>query len=274
MEPYSGFADVYDLFMDNVPYDDWEELLTELFSSRGVTDGLVLELGCGTGTMTERMAARGYDMIGLDLSEEMLAAAAQKRAESAGSTLYLQQDMRRFELYGTVAGIFSVCDSLNYITKREELVQVFRLVNNYLDPDGVFVFDFTTPAYYADPARRHPVVEEQQGITLIWENDYDPRGRLNRHFVTIFLPVRAEDAWIDECDGPRKVPLPQGDDPVYVKEQELHVQRAYTPDEIRGALEDSGLRFETMLDAVTRGEPGPESQRIFCVAREQGKTKS
>lgn len=274
MEPYSGFADIYDLFMDNVPYDEWEELLAELFSARGVTGGLMLELGCGTGTMTERMAARGYDMIGLDLSEEMLAAAAEKRAESGSSTLYLQQDMRQFELYGTVAGIYSVCDSLNYVTDRNDLVQVFRLVNNYLDQDGVFVFDFTTPEYYADPSRRAPVVEEQEGITLIWENAYEPSTQENRHLVTIFTPVRAEDAWLDECDGPRKVRLPQGDDPVYVKEQEIHVQRGYTPEEILSALREAGLRPETMLDAVTHGEPGPESMRIFCVAREQGKQMS
>ena len=105
-----------------------------------VTDGLVLELGCGTGTMTGLLAGKGYDMIGVDNSEEMLAEAMEKRVESGQDILYLLQDMREFELYGTVRAVISVCDSVNYITEPEELQEVFRLVNNYLDPKGVFIF--------------------------------------------------------------------------------------------------------------------------------------
>lgn len=90
--------------------------------------------------MTERMAAFGYDMIGADNSEEMLEIAMEKRLESGHDILYLLQDMREFELYGTVRAIYSVCDSVNYITEETDLEEVFRLVNNYLDPGGLFVF--------------------------------------------------------------------------------------------------------------------------------------
>ena len=116
MEAYTEFAAVYDEFMDNVPYDEWADYLHGLLQKDGIEDGLVLDLGCGTGAMTERMAAFGYDMIGADNSEEMLEIAMEKRLESGHDILYLLQDMREFELYGTVRAIYSVCDSVNYIT--------------------------------------------------------------------------------------------------------------------------------------------------------------
>ena len=84
-------------------------------------------------------------MIGVDNSEEMLGEAMEKRAESGHEILYLEQDMREFELYGTVRAVVSVCDCMNYITEEDDLLTVFKLVNNYLDPDGIFIFDMNTP---------------------------------------------------------------------------------------------------------------------------------
>ena len=150
MEAYTSFAQVYDLFQDNIPYGEWADYLKSLLNEYGVKDGLVLDLGCGTGSITELLAKAGYDMIGVDASEEMLELAYEKRAESGHDILYLLQDMREFELYGTVRAIVSVCDSLNYITEEEELLHVFRLVRNYLDPDGVFFFDMNTIYKYSE----------------------------------------------------------------------------------------------------------------------------
>ena len=144
MEAYTSFARVYDTFMDNIPYEEWCEYLTGLMREYGVRDGLVLDLGCGTGNMTELLAKAGYDMIGADNAEEMLEIAMEKRDKSGYDILYLLQDMREFELYGTVRAVISVCDSVNYITEPEELQEVFRLVNNYLVPKGVFFFDFNS----------------------------------------------------------------------------------------------------------------------------------
>ena len=141
MATYESFAEVYDLFMDNVPYDVWKTHLFDILGQYHITDGLVAELGCGTGKMTRRLAEAGYDMIGIDNSYDMLSIAMEHPAEDI---LYLCQDMRAFELYGTVAAVISVCDSMNYIVEYEDLVEVIRLVNNYLDPGGVFVFDVNT----------------------------------------------------------------------------------------------------------------------------------
>ena len=99
MEAYTGFAEVYDLFMDNIPYEEWGTYVKGLLKEYGVDEGLVLELGCGTGTMTEILASAGYDMIGIDQSEEMLEEALEKKQESGHEILYLCQDMREFELY-------------------------------------------------------------------------------------------------------------------------------------------------------------------------------
>ena len=148
MEAYSEFAQVYDLFMDNIPYEQWCEYLVTLLKKYNVDDGLVLELGCGTGNISEALRRKGYDMIGIDNSAEMLSVAIEKSMEVEDDTLpqalYLCQDMREFELYGTVRAIVSICDSMNYITEPEDLKEVFKLVNNYLDPEGVFIFDMNT----------------------------------------------------------------------------------------------------------------------------------
>ena len=141
LEAYTGFAAVYDIFMDNVPYEEWGEYIHSLLKDRGIEDGILLDLGCGTGTMTEKLADYGYDMIGVDNSEEMLAEAVEKREQSGRSILYLNQDMREFELYGTVRAVISLCDTMNYLTEYDDLVNVCRLVNNYLDPNGIFLFD-------------------------------------------------------------------------------------------------------------------------------------
>lgn len=134
MDAYTSFASVYDMFMDNIPYGEWCAYLTSLLKEYGVEDGILLDLGCGTGSLTELLAQEGYDMIGVDFSEDMLQIAMEKREESGLPILYLLQDMREFELYGTVRAVVSICDSMNYILDYGELVQVFSLVNNYLVP--------------------------------------------------------------------------------------------------------------------------------------------
>lgn len=145
MEAYTEFAKVYDEFMEETPYEKWKEFIIEYLKRENIEDGIVLDLGCGTGCLTRMLSDAGYDMIGVDSSFEMLDVA---RCSSDDSILYLAQDMREFELYGTVRAVVSSCDCINYITDVEELVEVFSLVNNYLDPKGIFIFDFNTKHKY------------------------------------------------------------------------------------------------------------------------------
>ena len=147
MGAYESFALVYDEFMEDVPYEKWADWLTGYLRKNGIGDGIVLDLGCGTGKMTRLLSAAGYDMIGADSSAAML----QEAREAGGdeSILYLQQDMRELDLYGTVRAVVSVCDCMNYLLDREDLLRVFRLVNNFLDPGGLFLFDMNTLYKYS-----------------------------------------------------------------------------------------------------------------------------
>ena len=191
MEAYTGFAEVYDIFMDNVPYKEWAEYLRGILKEYGIVEGLALELGCGTGNLTMRLAEKGYDMIGVDGSAEMLQIALDKKNETGYDILYLLQDMREFELYGTVRAVVSVCDSVNYITEPEELGRVFSLVNNYLDASGIFVFDFNTEYKYREVLGNQTIAEDREESSFIWENYYDEEQRVNEYELTLF--IREED---------------------------------------------------------------------------------
>ena len=173
MDSYTSFAQVYDLFMDNVDYPAWCEYIKSLLKEYGISDGLVLDLGCGTGTVTELLADAGYDMIGVDNSCDMLEIAEEKKEKSGHDILYLMQDMREFELYGTVRAVVSVCDSVNYILEEEDLLEVFSLVNNYLDPGGMFIFDMNT-RYKYEQMGDCTIAENREESSFIWDNFYDP----------------------------------------------------------------------------------------------------
>ena len=179
MEQYTNFAKVYDLFMDNVPYDKWIEQIKDILHKENIFDGLICDLGCGTGTITEGLSNIGYDMIGIDNSYDMLDIAMEKKYASGNDILYLCQDMREFELYGTVRAVISRCDSLNYIQSLSELKEVFSLVNNYLDPKGVFIFDMNTIHKYQDILGENTFAEVREQASCIWENTYDIEERIN-----------------------------------------------------------------------------------------------
>lgn len=248
---YGSFASVYDLFMDNIPYGQWAEYIGSLLKEQGILDGLVLELGCGTGSITQLLAEKGYDMIGVDCSPEMLQAAVEKRDGSGLDILYLLQDMREFELYGTVRAVVCVCDSLNYITEQEELLQVFRLVNNYLDPGGIFIFDLNTVYKYGEILGDCTIAEDREEASFIWENEFDREERLNIYQLSVFLR---------EGNG------------LYSKHEEVHCQKAYELDEVLRLLGKAGMEFVAAYDAFTRNPPQADSERIYVLARESGKT--
>lgn len=250
MKTYENFAGVYDELMDDVPYDEWAERLHRLLEDDGIHGGLMLELGCGTGKMMALMAEKGYDMIGVDSSMDMLQIAGERTRSLPGSYLYLMQDMREFELYGTVAAVISVCDSVNYITEPEELEQVFRLVNNYLDPDGRFLFDFNTEYKYKEMIGEQVIAEDRDDVSFIWYNEYDEEAHMN--YIDLSLFVREEDD-------------------LFRKYQETHVQRGYRLEEIKEHLERAGLVFEKAFDGYTGREAGEHSERILVIARENGK---
>ncbi len=279
MIAYTGFAQVYDIFMDNVPYDMWTEYLHSLFMEYGIKEGLVLELGCGTGNVTRRLSKIGYDMIGIDLSEEMLEIAREKEYNpddwedentvseddidenteltedyNPSTILYLNQDMRDFELYGTVAAMVCICDGMNYITKEDDLLKVFKLANNYLDKDGIFIFDLNTEYKYKNILADNVIAENREDCSFIWENYYDNEKKINEYNMTIFVKQEADEEKEEES---------------FVRFRETHVQKSYSLDTIKDLIDKAGMEFVTAYDAFTRMPPQNNSERIYVIAKEK-----
>ncbi|MDE7299250.1 MAG: class I SAM-dependent methyltransferase [Lachnospiraceae bacterium] len=305
MEAYTGFASVYDTFMDNVPYEEWSSYLIGLLREYGVQEGLVCELGCGTGSITRRLRRAGYDMIGIDLSEDMLWIAreyeqnarlpdgddmwdgdgsrgaahtadgykdiAQDAAMPVPPILYLNQDMREFELYGTVAAVVSLCDSMNYITSEEELVQVFRLVNNYLDPGGIFIFDMNTVHKYRDIIGDTTIAENREDCSFIWENAYQEQTGLNRYDITVFKRVELENAeYGEDGEGDVSEAGEAGEfTPLFERITETHLQRAYPTETVIRLLGEAGLEFVAAYEACTKQPVTEKTERAYFIAREK-----
>lgn len=251
MEAYTGFAFVYDTFMDNVPYDHWSQYLISLLKEYGIDNGLVLELGCGTGNMTGLLSKAGYDMIAVDASEEMLMIAREKAADQGRDILYLLQDMREFELYGTVRAVVSICDSMNYLLESEDLKSTFKLVNNYLDPGGMFIFDMNTCYKYSKLLGDQTVAENREECSFIWDNYYDEDEQINEYELTLFVREDAGEA-----------------DKLYRKYTETHYQKGYTLAEVQRFLEEAGLEYVAAYDAFTRQPVREDSERMYILARE------
>ncbi len=239
MEAYTDFAKVYDTFMDETPYDVWGDFVSSLIEKYGVSKpaksegigaaesvggyntqegsedalseerNLVVELGCGTGSFTQVMHGLGYDIMGIDMSPEMLNLARQKSAEAGLDIMYLEQDMRELDLYCTAGTIVSVCDSVNYILEDEEIIETFKLVNNFLYPGGVFIFDFNTLHKYRDIIGDTTIAENREDCSFIWDNYYDDETHINEYDLTIFAM----------CDEEKEL---------FARSVETHYQRGYT----------------------------------------------
>lgn len=248
-EAYTSFAEVYDLFMDNVPYDEWADGLDSLLKKylpEGIEGKpLVLDMGCGTGQITRRLRNLGYDMTGVDGSDEMLEIA--RAEESDDSILYICQDMRELDLFGTYHAVVSVCDCINYVTEPQDLLEVFIRVNNFLDPGGIFIFDINTLYKYENELCDNTFAENREEGSFIWENDYDARTRLNIYDLTLF---------IRENDGR------------YSRYFEQHVQKGYSQNAIEELLKKSGLELVDVLDTDTLSRPSDDSEKLTFVARE------
>lgn len=248
MEAYSNFARVYDLFMDNIPYDEWNKYLLSLLTEYGIKDGLVLDLGCGTGKITNLLSDAGYDMIGLDYSEDMLDIAMESREDR--NILYLCQDMREFELYGTVRAVVSICDSMNYMTSPEDLMMVLRLVNNYLDPGGIFIFDMNTYYKYSQLLGEQTIAENREEASFIWDNYFDEESNINEYELTLFI---------------------KEEDELFRRYEEIHYQRAYQIEEVKKLISEAGMKLLAVYDAFSRNEPLEDSERVYYICQEVGK---
>jgi SAM-dependent methyltransferase len=180
--------------------------------------------------------------------------------------------MREFELYGTVAAVFCFCDSMNYMLTEEDLLKVFRLVNNYLDPGGLFLFDMDTPYAFEKVMGDTTLVENRQEGTFIWENTFYPEEMINEVNLTLFLPTidtKTDDQDLEDMNYNNEA------ETLYGKYEETHVRKAYSLDMMKQLIEKAGMEWVTAYDAETKGKPKNSSERIYILAREkhqEGKT--
>lgn len=249
MESYDEFSSLYDSFMDNIPYDAWTEYIIKIWDKYNLKPEIVLDLGCGTGSMCLRLSDKGYDMIGVDISDRMLSVAKQKAEKENKNILYLNQDMREFELYGTVGSVICLCDSINYILEEEELLQVFKLVNNYLDPKGLFIFDINTNYKLREVLGDNSFCETREDIAFTCENTYDEESGISEYYTNFFVK--------------------NGD--TYNRFEEYHYQRGYTISKIKSLLKKAGLKVLEVNDYLSFDKPKKNSEKIYFVCQEVSK---
>lgn len=243
-EGYSAIFDIYDKLNADINYEAWADFVEANFD-RYLEERpeLVLDLACGTGSMTLALAKRGYDMIGVDGSEEMLGVAFE-RGMGAGC-LFLLQDMRSFELYGTVGAVTCCLDSVNYLVDDGDLEQCFATVHNYLDPNGLFLFDMNTPYKFENVYADNAYILEDGSSYCGWQNAYDRETRICDFYLSVF----------HEKDG------------VYVRADEEQRERCYSFAEIAEALRKTGFELLSVSDDFSFSEPRETSERWYFAAR-------
>jgi 2-polyprenyl-3-methyl-5-hydroxy-6-metoxy-1,4-benzoquinol methylase len=231
--------------MKDIDYSKWADYIEKLFCMYKINPTLILDLGCGTGSFCIEMSKRGYEMIGVDLSSEMLSCAKTKSIEQDVQVLYLNQDMTEFELYGTVDAVVCLMDSMNYVTYKNDIKHIFKLVNNYLNPGGLFIFDINSYFKIEKILSNNVFFNLDDDITYIWQNSFDKNKRICRFDLTFF---------VKNLDS-------------YKRFDETHYERAYTMDEISDIVNRAGLHRCAVYGEFDFGFPGKRCERIFFVCK-------
>lgn len=246
---YGALSAVYDSFNGDLDYEAWADYLCrQLRAHADIPVKLVLDLCCGTGTMTLALDRRGYDMTGVDASPDMLARAREK-AIAAGrgdAVLFLCQDMLSFELYGTVQAVVSTLDSVNHVDGRADFLQMLSLVHNYLEPGGLFLFDVNTPYKFRAVYGTNAYVLEDEGVLCAWQNLYDPKTRRCEFFTSVFTA---------DADGR------------YTRRDDYERETCFTAGEIRKMLEKSGFALLAAHADFDGSAPARSTERIYFTAK-------
>lgn len=248
MEQYSSLAEFYDSLNFGCDYDSLADFLSSVIrENEREKTSLVLDLACGTGKLTFKLRERGYDMTGVDMSENMLAS-AQEYAYNNGinDVLLLCQDMREFELYGTVDACVCTLDSINYLTKAEDVKKCFSLVHNYLIPEGVFVFDINTPYRFREIYAKNDFVLENDGALLAWQNSYNEKTGICKFYLSIF------------CEG---------EDGRYDRYDETQTEKCYSRRKIEALLRETGFELISVYGGTDKKEASDTDEKWYFVAR-------
>ncbi len=244
---YDNFSRFYDMLTDNVEYEKRADYFCRLLSMCGIKEGILLDLGCGTGSVSVKMAEKGFDVIGVDSSIGMLNAAQQKMFESGRHMLLLNQKMQEIDLYGTVDCAICVLDGINHLDSAEDVRKTFEKVSLFMNPGGAFAFDVNTIHKHKNVLADNAFVFEPDGLFCVWQNNYNSSD----NSVEISLD------FFEEEDG------------VYYRTGESFSERAYELDEIKKWLEDSGFEVVGIFDDLTTDEVRADSEKAVFLARKK-----
>ena len=245
---YSAIARVYDKINEGINYSSWADFFEACFEKYcGAKPEIILDLACGTGRMTLELARRGYDMTGVDYSAEMLDR-AREAAEEQGidGVLWLCQDMREFELYGTVEAVVSCLDCINHLTTPADVSSCFSLVHNYLVPDGLFIFDVNGREKFERIYAQNSFVMEDEGSFCVWQNSYNERTKLCDFYITMFY---------------------ENEDGSYERFDEHQRERMYTVRSIKSLLSANGFELLGVYSDYQFTPADDKSERIYFVAK-------
>ena len=246
MNAYETFASVYDIFMEQVDYDQWLSHIHAVWEKYGINPKTILDLGCGTGSVLLLLAKEGFSMIGVDLSPEMLTEADHKAMAEGLSVRLACQDMTELELGEQADCILSLCDCMNYLIADGQLEDAFRCIAAHMKQESIFLFDMNTEYKFREVLGQNVFGSAEETAAYIWENDYDEEEKINEYYVSFF---------IEQENG------------LYERVEEVHYERAYTTEEIANALQAAGMELLEVTDGYSFAAPHPKSERLLFAAR-------
>ena len=244
---YDNFSRYYDLLTDNVEYQKRADYFCRLLSLCGIKGGILLDLACGTGSISVAMANRGFDVIGVDSSIGMLNAAREKAYESGKQILLLNQIMDDIDLYGTVDCAVCVLDSINHLENAEQVRRTFKKVSLFMNKGGAFAFDVNTLHKHKNVLADNTFVYDLDELYCVWQNSYN------------------------ESDGSVDITLDffEEDDGAYYRSGESFTEMAYDLDEIAKWLEEAGFEVIGIFDDMTTEKAHPETERAVFLAKKK-----
>ena len=247
MSSYEALEERYDCLTEDVDYDRWSDYLEALFQKAGRPVRTVVDLACGTGSLTFRLAERGYEMNGVDLSEDMLAVAADKCSLLSPCPLLLHQNMAALKLHHPVDAVICCLDSLNYVTRPRQVQRTFERVWRSLDESGLFVFDVRTPEMLRS-MHGQICLDETEDTYCVWRGEYAQKRRILSYYMDLFC-LQKDGSWS--------------------RSEEMHEEYAYELDELEEWLNQTGFRRIRRYGNLKRCAPKPGEDRIFFAARKE-----
>ncbi len=249
MAGYGDFSYYYDLLTENVDYEKRCDYICNLLAENGVGKGILLDLACGTGSLSVLLSQRGYDVIGTDASEDMLTKAQEKKYEAAPDAIFLCQKMEELDLFGTINAAVCTLDSINHITDIKKVEEVFRRVSLFTEDGGIFIFDVNTPYKHREILGDNTFVYDLDEVYCVWQNSTD-----ENLLTTVSLDIFEYD----------------GESDSYIRYGEEFSEKGYELDLLRSLAEK--YRFETVgiYEELTKSPVRNDTQRAVFVLKKHG----